>query len=276
VPDPVADPLAFDADWLALREPYDHAARSEALGDRFAAALPAKTLDIVDLGCGLGSNLRWLAPRIDRPQRWILVDHDPALLDRVPEALIPWAAARGIPVGLRGATLVLGARIEVDRVALDLRKARWPDADAIVTQALLDLCDDTWLATLVERTGPRPLLAALTVDGRVRWDPADPDDDRVLGAFRAHQTAHRLGPWAAPWLAGRLAALGRTVALAEADWRIGADRAAMLTVMADGAREAAGEVLGVAAVAGWHQRRKAQIAHKAASLVVGHLDLVAP
>ena len=53
----------FAPDWLALREPYDHAARSAALADRFAAAVGA-TPHLIDLGCGTGANLRYLAPRI--------------------------------------------------------------------------------------------------------------------------------------------------------------------------------------------------------------------
>ena len=52
----------FAAAWLALREPYDHAARSAALADRFAAAV-GKAPHLLDLGCGTGSNLRYLAAR---------------------------------------------------------------------------------------------------------------------------------------------------------------------------------------------------------------------
>ena len=45
---------SFPADWLALREPYDHAARDARLAGRLAAwAARRATLDIVDLGAGL-------------------------------------------------------------------------------------------------------------------------------------------------------------------------------------------------------------------------------
>ena len=56
----------FAAAWLALREPYDHAARSAALAERFAAAV-GNAPHLIDLGCGTGSNLRYLAPRIAGP-----------------------------------------------------------------------------------------------------------------------------------------------------------------------------------------------------------------
>ncbi|MGH6901583.1 MAG: SAM-dependent methyltransferase, partial [Geminicoccaceae bacterium] len=79
----------FDAAWLALREPCDNAARSAALAGRFAAALGAEPR-LVDLGCGAGSNLRYLAPRIRGPQRWRCVDHDPVLLNAARSALLDW------------------------------------------------------------------------------------------------------------------------------------------------------------------------------------------
>ena len=46
----------FASDWLALREPYDHAARAQPLLAALAAwAAPRGRLAIVDLGSGTGS-----------------------------------------------------------------------------------------------------------------------------------------------------------------------------------------------------------------------------
>src|SRR5438874_8082377 len=65
----------FSAGWLALREAADHAARSDRLARAAAGAIRGRTpVRIVDLGCGTGSNLRYLAPRLPPPQRWLLVD----------------------------------------------------------------------------------------------------------------------------------------------------------------------------------------------------------
>ena len=63
----------FAADWLALREPFDHAARSVALARRLADRLPARPR-LLDLGGGTGSLFRFLAPIIGRGQDWILLD----------------------------------------------------------------------------------------------------------------------------------------------------------------------------------------------------------
>ncbi|MEQ1566802.1 MAG: SAM-dependent methyltransferase, partial [Myxococcota bacterium] len=260
---------SFDPGGLGRREPYDHRARSVAVADRFVAALPAGAVDLVDLGCGLGSNLRWLAPRIDRPQRWVLLDHDVELLGRLEETLRAWARSTG-----RGVTPA-GDGLRVGRRRIDLRAPEpWPEADGIVTQALLDLVDERWLGSLVQRLAGRPLLAALTVDGRVGWSPPRADDAEVNRAFRAHQTRGKPGVWAAPWLAGRLAAAGYEVALAEADWRVAHDPSTLGDLVA-GFAGAAGEILGDPAVAGWRSAREADRAAGTLEVTVGHLDLVA-
>ena len=64
------------AQWLALREPFDIAARSVALTEAVARALPQnRAVRIVDLGTGTGSNLRYLARHFPADQRWTLVDN---------------------------------------------------------------------------------------------------------------------------------------------------------------------------------------------------------
>ena len=53
-------PCAVDSlAWLRLAEPFDHAARSAGLVADLRAALPAdRPIGIIDLGAGIGSNLR--------------------------------------------------------------------------------------------------------------------------------------------------------------------------------------------------------------------------
>ena len=61
----------FTGEWLALREPADIAARSQELTSFVRDALESRArLEIVDLGSGTGSNVRYLAPRLPSPQHW--------------------------------------------------------------------------------------------------------------------------------------------------------------------------------------------------------------
>ena len=49
----------YSADWLALREPYDLAARNAAVLDAVACAFVGqRAVSVVDLACGTGSTLR--------------------------------------------------------------------------------------------------------------------------------------------------------------------------------------------------------------------------
>ena len=87
----------FSAQWLALREPADHRARDVSLRDKVVhdldhlARVRPGPINLVDLGCGSGSNLRALAPHLPMTQHWTLVDYDPALLSAAKAALTQWA-----------------------------------------------------------------------------------------------------------------------------------------------------------------------------------------
>ena len=259
----------FPTDWLRLREPFDHAARSTALVETLLGILPAsRPLRILELAAGLGSGMRFLAPLLPTPQHWTMIDHDPALL-----------ASVGPPPT---------NSITLETLEFDLRELDKLDfsADLVSTQALLDLVSDDWLESLVNLLADRslPLLAALTVDGRIRWSPEDPRDVKIQQAFRAHQTGDRgfgpsVGTRAALELERLLSARNYTIIRKQADWSIAPAFTQMLTQLVDGTAEAAMEACGnittTKTVTDWHRARRAAIASGDLSLQVGHLDLIA-
>jgi hypothetical protein len=259
----------FTYDWLALREPYDRAARSGALADRFAKAL-GPALRLVDLGCGTGANLRYLAPRLGQEQRWLCLDDDPDLLARADAALGGWRAEFEWPGSVRFEPLDLATSL--DSLAL---------AGAGVTaSALLDLTSAAWLDRLAERCRGSPLLMALSFDGRLSWRPALDEDDMIRDRFLAHQRTDKgfgpaLGPDAPLHLAERLEGMGHRVAIEPSDWQLGAADRAMLEAMIEGVVAAAGEIGQDARLAGWAAQRRMQLARGELGLTVGHLDLLA-
>ena len=93
----------FSADWLALREPADHAARNGDVLAHVARHVAGRDhLSIIDLGCGAGSNLRGFALSLPaRRQSWTLIDYDAALLKAARERLIAWADETGRTVQQR-------------------------------------------------------------------------------------------------------------------------------------------------------------------------------
>ena len=256
----------FSADWLALRAPFDAAARSAGLARAFAARLPARSA-IVDLGAGTGASRRALAPLVGPGARWTFVEGDPALLAR---------ALEGAP-GARGAALDLAGRWDgvLDR-----------GADAVTAFALLDLASAGWIEALAAALVRRglPFYAPLVVDGRGGWAPGDPDDTLVERLFSAHQRRPKglgrgpaLGP-AAPARAGAaFRRRGWRVRMAVSDWRVGPADRAMLAAMVDGAAAAAAEQspMDHERVAAWAGRRRRQVADGALTLAVGHRDILA-
>ena len=181
----------FAEAWLALREPADHAARSRTLAARFAATQGPGPL-VVDLGAGSGSNLRYLAPLLAPGQRWLLVDHDPVLL-----------AAAAVSAGATGAAACR---------ALDLARGlpAVPGMTGVAAAALLDLTSAAWLDELARWCGDRPVLMALSVDGRLAWQPADRRRRAIRQHFFAHQRADKgFGPALGPAAAAHLGAPAR-------------------------------------------------------------------
>lgn len=294
----------FSADWLALREPFDTQARDTAWpmlalparAARWRAAQPQDSrLDVIDLACGSGANLRALAPRIGGAQRWRLIDHDPALLAVLPHAMAQWAQQQGYRIqrieGREAALHIEGAGFSVELVCAcidlvrDLDTIDFGQARLVTASALLDLVSAAWLEALLRRTcaSRAALLFALSVDGRTLWDPVDACDDAVHRLFSAHQRRDKgfgpaLGPGAVPHACRYLEAAGYTVVQARSDWLIegpGSSARAMQAAMIDGMAAAAIEQAPEAAgtVLDWKARRLASVGMS--RLTVGHIDIMA-
>ena len=293
----------FSAEWLHLREPFDHAARTTAaaaLGPhgRFAQwrnPSAGEALAVIDLACGHGANLRALAPRLGGAQRWRLVDHDLALLAAVPDALAPWARRHGYRFRLKAgagdeqALTIAGpgfhASVVCQRVDLarDLANLEFADASLVTASALLDLVSAQWLQALVEkaRVARAALLFGLTVDGRTAWARADPDDELVLGLFSQHQRRDKgfgpaMGSEAANVALAQMARAGYETLQTQTDWVIDGARSPQLHMaMLDGIAAAAQEQepAGQDLVRSWRARRGAAVCRSC--LRVGHVDIVA-
>ncbi len=284
----------FAADWLQRREPFDAAARDSNLACRFGAALgnkPGRPRRIIDLAAGTGSNFRALAPLLGGDQDWLLVDSDPLLIAEQAAEIARWARREGWRcMDTDECVLVVtgSANWRVRARRLDLAKfleqIDLAACDGVTTAAFLDLVSTTWLdrlCGLLIQLG-RPLLAALTVDGRRVWHSPLPADTRVHDAFQRHQSGDKgfgpaLGSMATAYLAACLAAHGYDVSTARSDWRINAQHRDMLLQMVEESAAVAREIepATAAVFADWSAQRKAQIRAGLLALDIGHLDLLA-
>lgn len=247
--------MGFSADWLALRDPADRAARDDALARRAAAAAGPAPL-IVDLGCGTGATWRALAPFLPPGARWRFVDNDPALL------AIAGAATGGT------AELVTADIADLDALPLG-------GATLVTASALLDLVSEDWVAGLVARIGV-PFYAALSYDGRMDWTPEDARDTAVTAAFNRHQRSDKglgpaLGPDAADRAGALFAAAGFDVLRADSTWRLGPEMAALQRELCLGIADAAAEA-GESSAAAWGRSRRDAADRTVCR--IGHLDLL--
>lgn len=218
-------------DWLDLREPADAAARSVELVGLLQQHLPlGSPATIHDLGCGTGSMLRWLAPRLDGAQHWVMYDRDEDLLDDV--------CGRDV---VRTAT---GSAVTIETRRRDITRLEPGDLDAatlVTASARLDMFTRDELDRFVGACtrAACPVLVTLSVVGRVEFTPTDPRDEEFGRAFNAHQRRvavdrQLLGPDAVAIAATAFSSLGAAVTERSSPWRLGVDDAPLTAAWLDG------------------------------------------
>ena len=264
---------SFSADWLALREPADHAARAHGLLAPIAERLQAQTgARAIDLAAGSGSNVRYLLPRLPAVAHWTLVDHDAALLTQAARLITP------LPHAARRAFEVRQGDLR------DLAALPFEGCALVTASALLDLVSETWMRAFARRCHEArvAVLCALSYEGRIECAPADTDDRLVRDLVNRHQQTDKgfgvaLGPDAARVAADCFRDEGFEVETAESDWVLDATQAELQRQLIEGWAGAARAMSpqDAPAVEAWLARRLAHLAAGSSRVRVGHVDLVA-
>jgi SAM-dependent methyltransferase len=249
---------SFQPDWLALREPADHAARDAMLLAR-AAACAKPDLHILDLGSGTGSTARAFAEHGFNDFSWRFFDNDPALLE-VAKTRHPTSDC------------VQGSLADLDTLPLE-------KAGLVTASALLDLMPARWIEALARRlhASSIPFYAALSYDGDMRWNPKHAADAAITEAFNTHQCRDKglgaaLGPMAGKETTRIFAAHGFEVMHADSPWKIGPDQAALHDELLIGIGKAGVET-GESQAEEWTIARRAMVSQSHA--VIGHTDILA-
>jgi hypothetical protein len=221
-------------------------------------------LEIVDLGAGTGANQRWLAPRLEFVQRWIHLDHDPAI-------------SRSLP--LPDDTMIIDGSVE--RALGRLLANRSSDPRLVTCSALLDVLTtdqvDAVCRAVIEKQVPA--LFSLTVTGALNISPANPYDELLLDAFNDHQRrAGRAGPDASTLAVNALCAGGFRVRTQETPWRLTAssDWAFVERFLQERLDAAVAQTPSLAAAAtDWFELRRSQFVLGMLRIEVGHRDVLA-
>ena len=248
----------FSAEWLALREPADAAARSADL-----AAFVARRFEgrLLDLGGGTGANIRYLSTRLPSPQHWVIVDDDQALLAHA-------------PAGVTRHPADLNRVVEEDEL--------FAGCSLVTASALLDLMSDAWLEKLVLRcrAAGAAVLFALSYDGRIVCSPEDAEDEDIRQLVNQHQQTDKgcgpaLGPSAAARTSALLSAAGYVVKQETSDWTLVPGERDLQRELVDGRAGAALEMAPQRknAIEAWRTRRIGHIDAGRSRIVVGHVDV---
>ena len=231
------------------------------------AALPAhRPLHVVDFGTGTGANVRYLSPRLPKPQHWLVVDRDGRLLAELRERVDVAIVARAATLGALTADLFDGR-------------------DLITASALLDLVSESWLESLAancRRVGAAALFA-LSYNGESRCTPQEPEDELVRALMNRHQKQNdkgfgrAVGPGATDAAERAFRAVGYIVHRANSDWILRPSQRALQRPLVNGWAEAAIEMAPERAgpIGDWLERRLRHIADGRSEIVVGHEDLAA-
>lgn len=271
----------FSAEWLCLREAADHRSRDAGLLATLAAALGASgEPEIVDLGCGTGSNLRATAPALGARQSWTLVDYDERLLAAAREQLGIWAdraetRSDGLVLHKGGRTIRVGFRKADLSRELDLALGASPDL--VTASALFDLCSAEFIAAFARAVAARRTVfyTVLTYNGLQTWTPAHAADAAMRDAFHAHQITDKgfgraAGPDAPRRIAEAFGAAGYRIQEADTPWLLGEADGRLLDELQAGFAGAVRETGRIAAdvVRSWAALRRS-------ASVVGHTDTLA-
>jgi len=297
----------FSAEWLALREPADHVARSESITQQLATWVQSQNNPIVvtDLGAGAGSNFRYLAPQLGHEQRWQLIDHDEMLLAALPQTLRRWAQVNDYKINVHdegsgqrnnhsSASDSAQIHIAADHFSAqvsclsmdlsdDLASLKLPKSALVTASALLDLTSAHWIDKLIERCHENACatLFALNYDGRIKWRPSLTGDEQVTSLLNQHQQQDKglglaLGPHAGEHAAQRLTQSGFDVSQHTSDWIVDSASVKLQSELATGWADAALEMNSGAdaVVSAWLQQRRELCDAGLSQLTVGHLDVL--
>lgn len=185
----------FDADWLNERYPYDVEARNKTIEILALDYLKEKkSLILVDIGAGTGSNCFYFLDKIEQDQSWIFIEKDPILAPILVKRLeeyatfhkYQWSSKRD-RYEIKTPTKTVDFRIISDSFLDIARLIDLSKVDLLLANAVFDLfskeqINDFLLPIIEEKIA---CLFTLNYSG-MRFLPEDPFDYAYIELYEAH------------------------------------------------------------------------------------------
>ena len=261
---------SFSSNWLQIREPFDHKARSKKLVQTLLNHINIHSPTILDIATGLGSGPRFINQLTNKTIFWKLLDYDKMLLNKIKYNPNKYGFSNNIDL--------------LHQDVHDFSKLP-TKVDAVTTQALLDLTSNSWLHQFSDWLAMHrlPFLAALSVNGVIKPSIEDSLDQKIFTAFKYHQTWDRgfgpsVGINATKLIKSLLKKKGFKIKTTTSNWIINQNNHIMMNEMLYGIASAAIEsIVDIGGheheVKEWLIKRLKQVG--SLELIIGHTDLLA-
>ncbi len=289
---------AFDTTWLNTRYPFDEAARNQSVDQAamaFLKTLPAtgkKELRFLDIGSGTGANFLHFYESLPFAQNWILMDHDPRLLQASLQRIEAEAKAKAYPVFVEDHRLRLvcpdgdvcievlsGAFEEVEKlVAL-------ASLDLVMASAFFDLFTREKLDHFLQKIKKASCGLLLTLNySEMTFSPELSLDKKVVQWYEAHMqrpqnSGAAMGPDCSRQIQASLENGAIDFVAGKSIWKIGEKDQAMSRFLLGFMEEAIGELAlpekEQEAFEDWLRIRKKELEEEGLALEVAHFDFFA-
>lgn len=248
-------------EWLSIREAMDSRFRSSRLAQEFMDGA-SNTRLIIDLGCGTGTNYRYLSRLRERGAPWLCIDYDGEVLQTASDQ----CTSKRV-------------RFEKADLSTDLSAIPFGDDVSITASAFLDLTSENWLVRFAKLAARSPMLISMTVSGSPIWYPIDEFDAEISLCLKQHrQSDHGFGPaagsLAAQFLATKLTSLDCSVSLEASDWLLDKQQMEVLSTLVKSVHRRASLTLPRDQIDRWAELRQQQARMGILKMEIPHLDLL--
>ena len=185
----------FNLSWITQRENYDNNSRSSLLNN-FLIKNKDRINNIIDLGCGTGSFLRWCFKNKIAINKIIMIDHNKKLLNQAPiifskyfrekKFLFNKISRRKFEVENTLKTKNIEIILKEDDISSALQQIN--QYNLISLSAVADLLSKTFIRKLLNKVSSNKLIYfSICFNGIIKWNPINKFDKYIINNFNRHQ-----------------------------------------------------------------------------------------
>ena len=166
----------FDNNWLLQREKIDTQSKSKILINKINSYFKIyKEINIIDLGCGAGSNFRYLYSKIKNKQTWDMID-------------ISFESLNYFKKDISKNNKVTKVNFVKKNLIKNLHQIKFEKFNLATGSAFLDIMPKSWFKNFYKlNTKTNIIYFAINFDGNFIFYPTHKDDKLVLKLFNSDQ-----------------------------------------------------------------------------------------